>query len=212
MAVRMAGVSARLLESAAVEFEKHGFHDASLRRIAASSGTTTHTIYTRFGDKEGLFAALVEPVADEYLSTLAAGDDDYYAVYAVGPDSQLDVPLKTYARMIDTMYDNKGAFRLLIDHAEGTRFADYLERVATFQSERIFLEAQRRGVPMDDNTKLFVHIQTRAFFDSIFEMFRHDLTREQTQTFIVQLVAFFQAGVSHFESAGRTQQHEVPLT
>lgn len=205
MAVRMAGVSAKLLESAAVEFEKYGFHDASLRRIAASSGTTTHTIYTRFGDKEGLFAALVEPVADKYLDTLATGDDDYCSAGDVDPDNQINVSLRTYARMIDIMYNNKNAFRLLIDHAEGTRFADYLERITEFQSERIFLEAQRRGMPMDDNTKLFVHIQMRAFFDSIFEMFRHDLTRERAQTFIVQLVGFFQAGVSHFEPADKSR-------
>ena len=205
MAVRMAGVSAKLLESAAVEFEKYGFYDASLRRIAASSGTTTHIIYTRFGDKEGLFAALVEPVADKYLDTLATGDDDYCSAGDVDPDNQINVSLRTYARMIDIMYNNKNAFRLLIDHAEGTRFADYLERITEFQSERIFLEAQRRGMPMDDNTKLFVHIQTRAFFDSIFEMFRHDLTRERAQTFIVQLVGFFQAGVSHFEPADRSR-------
>ena len=39
--------------------------DASLHTIAANAGTST--IYVRFKDKEGLFAAIVEPVAEEFL-------------------------------------------------------------------------------------------------------------------------------------------------
>ena len=51
---------------------EHGFHGASLRRISADSGVSTNSIYTRFGDKAGLFAAVVGPVADglmEYYLT-----------------------------------------------------------------------------------------------------------------------------------------------
>ena len=43
-----------------------GFLDASLRTIAQEAGTSTGSIYTRFGDKEGLFRAIVEPVMDEF--------------------------------------------------------------------------------------------------------------------------------------------------
>lgn len=50
-----AGVTEALLKSAEQEFLAHGFHDASLRRISAESGVSTNSIYTRFGDKAGLF-------------------------------------------------------------------------------------------------------------------------------------------------------------
>ena len=59
-----AGVTEALLKSAQLEFLTHGFHDASLRRISADSGVSTNSIYTRFGDKAGLFEALVKPAAD----------------------------------------------------------------------------------------------------------------------------------------------------
>lgn len=59
-----AGVTEALLKSAQLEFLTHGFHDASLRRISAGSGVSTNSIYTRFGDKEGLFEAIVKPAAD----------------------------------------------------------------------------------------------------------------------------------------------------
>jgi AcrR family transcriptional regulator len=58
-----AGVTEALLKSAEQEFLAHGFHDASLRRISAESGVSTNSIYTRFGDKAGLFETLVKPAA-----------------------------------------------------------------------------------------------------------------------------------------------------
>ena len=66
MAKQKPGVYDRVLECAKEEFLSKGFLDASLRTIAQEAGTSTGSIYTRFGDKEGLFRCLVEPVVDEF--------------------------------------------------------------------------------------------------------------------------------------------------
>ena len=66
MAKQKPGVYDRVLECAREEFLSKGFLDASLRTIAQEAGTSTGSIYTRFGDKEGLFRCLVEPVVDEF--------------------------------------------------------------------------------------------------------------------------------------------------
>lgn len=42
--------------------------DASLRTIVAEAETSTNSIYVCFKDKEGLFAAIEEPVLEEFLS------------------------------------------------------------------------------------------------------------------------------------------------
>ena len=65
MAKQKPGVYDRVLECAKDEFLSKGFLDASLRAIAQEAGTSTGSIYTRFGDKEGLFRAIVEPVVDQ---------------------------------------------------------------------------------------------------------------------------------------------------
>ena len=74
-----AGVTEALLKSAEQEFLAHGFHDASLRRISAESGVSTNSIYTRFGDKAGLFETLVKPAADGlmqiYMDSVQAASD-----------------------------------------------------------------------------------------------------------------------------------------
>ena len=60
------GVTEKIEECARKEFLRNGYVDASLRTIAAEAGTTTGSIYARFGGKEGLFSSLVEPAADEF--------------------------------------------------------------------------------------------------------------------------------------------------
>ena len=65
MAKQIEGVYEAVLECAKKEFLEKGYKDASLRTIAQEAGTSTGSIYTRFGDKEGLFRAIVEPVAEE---------------------------------------------------------------------------------------------------------------------------------------------------
>ena len=59
-----AGVTESLLQAAKEEFLTYGFHDASMRRISAACGVSTNSIYTRFGDKSGLFTAIVQEAAD----------------------------------------------------------------------------------------------------------------------------------------------------
>lgn len=57
------GVSEKIETCAKKEFLDKGYVDASLHTIAAEAGTTTGSIYSRYGGKEGLFSALVEPAA-----------------------------------------------------------------------------------------------------------------------------------------------------
>ena len=57
------GTTECILKTAMQEFLEYGYQNSNLRRISAKCNVSTHTIYTRFGDKEGLFNALVKPTA-----------------------------------------------------------------------------------------------------------------------------------------------------
>lgn len=76
MRTETAGVTETLIESAKKEFLEHGFQNANLRRISSESGVSTGSIYTRFGEKAGLFSAVVKPAADGlmelYLESITA--------------------------------------------------------------------------------------------------------------------------------------------
>lgn len=55
---------AAILEAAIAEFSEQGFEHASMDAIAMRSGVSKRTLYNRFDSKEGLFAALVQEVAE----------------------------------------------------------------------------------------------------------------------------------------------------
>ena len=62
MAKQIEGVYEAVLDCAKKEFLEKGYKDASLRTIAQEANTSTGSIYTRFGDKEGLFSSDVRPM------------------------------------------------------------------------------------------------------------------------------------------------------
>lgn len=63
-------VRERLLETALELFTRHGFDGVSMRRLAREAGATPAMIHYYFGDKHGLFRALLEEVLTPRLREL----------------------------------------------------------------------------------------------------------------------------------------------
>jgi len=59
----------RILHGAMQVFLDSGYAGASMDRVAAAAGVAKNTIYSHFQDKEGLFAALIEWIAEQRLQT-----------------------------------------------------------------------------------------------------------------------------------------------
>lgn len=78
MAKQLEGVSERIPNCAKAEFLDKGYTDASLRSIAAAADTSTNSIYVRFGDKEGLFSAIVEPALNEMTERILKIQEEFY--------------------------------------------------------------------------------------------------------------------------------------
>ncbi|MBE9186658.1 TetR/AcrR family transcriptional regulator [Microcoleus sp. LEGE 07076] len=59
--------SEQILQGAMQEFLTHGYAGTSMDKVAKTAGVSKATVYSHFADKEGLFAALVERLAEEKL-------------------------------------------------------------------------------------------------------------------------------------------------
>lgn len=57
----------KILLGAMQEFLAHGYAGTSMDRVAAVAGVSKATVYNRFKDKEGLFSALMERLAQEKI-------------------------------------------------------------------------------------------------------------------------------------------------
>jgi TetR/AcrR family transcriptional regulator len=67
-----AASTARLLAAASAEFAEHGFEGARIDRISASSGLNRALLFQRFGDKAGLYRAVLTQVSRDAAATRAA--------------------------------------------------------------------------------------------------------------------------------------------
>jgi AcrR family transcriptional regulator len=88
-------VRARLLECSRNLFLQQGFGEVSLRRVAAAAGTTPAMIHYYFGDKLGLYRAMIEDAVGPLVASVqrlreTAGAD--------GPG--LDQVMRAYMQMV----------------------------------------------------------------------------------------------------------------
>ena len=123
----------RLLAAAATEFVAHGVAGARVDRIATAARANKRLIYDYFGDKDGLFDAVLERFTEDAVGAVPIDADD----------------LPAYAcRLFDYHCDNPDLLRLVTwarlegrttPSAQEQRQASYRRRAAAIEG------AQRRG-------------------------------------------------------------------
>lgn len=198
MAVQTEGVSERIEACAKKEFTEKGYTDASLRTIASEAGTTTGSIYSRYGDKEGLFSAIVEPAANEFIGMFKR----YQEVFHSMEDSKQEEAADAYTMdamlgMLDYMYDHFDAFYLLVSSAYGTKFQNFVEDLVEIETDSTYVFMDAVGLKPKNGkfiTKDFLHIVNKAFFESFFEVIRHNMSREEAKEYIRMLGTYRSAG------------------
>ena len=200
MAKQIEGVYEAVLECAKKEFLEKGYKDASLRTIAQEAGTSTSSIYTRFGDKEGLFRAIVEPVAEEMKRMFLEIQENFHQL----DDNVQEAEMGQYTslhqmELLDYIYDHFDEFRLLLDGAEGTQFACFLDELVDIEvdytykyMEVIGCESVKSGLVTED----FIHIIVTAYFNGMFEVVRHNMSKADAVKYVKLLNRYHMQGFS----------------
>ena len=133
----------RLLRCAAEEFMTYGFEKASLRRICSAAGFTTGAVYFMFGDKNGLFGALVEPTLTrltEALKTHFAEDqtEDFTAYIHQPGDHDAFA-----AELVSALYADYDSVLLLLTKAEGSAYANIADTIIALVESHMHALAQK---------------------------------------------------------------------
>lgn len=202
MAKQIEGVYERLIACAKDEFLEKGYNDASLRTIAAKAKTSTNSIYVRFGDKAGLFEAIVQPVVDGIIALFCGIQEEFHGFDPETQREQVnDYSFSGMARILDYMYDHFDAFRLLLDASYGTRFQNFVDELTRIEVEYTYKYMEAVGCPGVENGELteeFLHIVTTAYFEGIFEVIRHQMDRETAGKYVLMLERYHAAGFDTF--------------
>lgn len=202
MAKQIEGVSERIIEAAKREFLENGYTDASLRTIATAADTSTNSIYVRFGDKEGLFSAIVEPVLNEMIERFIKIQEDFHQMKQ---ETQIEIMPKYAdggtAELVDYMYEHLDEFRLLLDASYGTRFHNFVDELVRIEVEYTYKYMEIAGYPIkcgNAMTEKLLHIVTTSRFESIFEVIRHGMSREEAAEYIDLLSGYHRQGFWRF--------------
>ena len=200
MAKQKPGVYDRVLECAKEEFLSKGFLDASLRAIAQEAGTSTGSIYTRFGDKEGLFCAIVEPAANGLKKMFLEIQEKFHSFDKEAQLAEMGQYTSLHQmEMLDYIYDHFDVFRLLLDCAEGTQFSRFVEELVEIEVDYTYKYMEVIGCKSVKSglvTEEFVHIVVTAYFNGMFEVVRHNMDKASAVKYVRLLNRYHMQGFS----------------
>lgn len=188
----------KILGAAKAEFLERGFAEASMRTIAERAGFTTGMLYSRFADKSEIFRELVEGPADELYNYFMTVQNEF-AGYSPEYQRREMHPYvaQKIEHMVDLIYDNFDAFKLIICKSGGTSYEYYVDKMIDVETESTFrfIDAVKgAGYEIADIRKDLAHMLASAMFNGMFEVVMHDLSREDARQYILKLQEFFNAG------------------
>ncbi|WP_270815710.1 TetR/AcrR family transcriptional regulator [Hungatella effluvii] len=190
-------LAADLLEAGKKEFLAHGFQGASLRDIAASLGVTTGAIYRYYTDKAELFSALVEKPARELEERYRAAQKEFADQPLQDQLTELPEVSDENSWIMEFIYDNFDAFKLIVCCSAGTGYEHYLDTLVEIEanSGRALLEhMEEAGQQIHQIDDALIHIVSSALFNGIFETVRHDMPRDKAFVYLNDLKEFYSAG------------------
>ena len=176
-------INPRILSCAREEFLSKPYERVSLREICKKAGVTTGAFYNRYKNKEELFDAIVAPT----LETLAQYSDatenfSYDRLDAEDMRRVWELTPETQRRTVEMLYDDYDGFRLLLCHAEGTKYANFIHDFVsdvTARSYRFAVEAYRRGIAAFLIDEEEPHMLLTAYWSTMFEPILHGLPKEK---------------------------------
>ncbi len=198
MQIKKESVKSKILESAKIEFLKHGYQSASLRTIAKHSGLSKGALYCYFENKEDLFTGLVKEPAERLYQNIKALQEQ-----ALSQDiaSQVDYANNKEPNREDTwinyIYDNIEAFKLIALKSEGTKYQYFFDRLVELEKESTesYLNNMRKAQALYyDPDDMLVQILTEVAIKSLVFIIEHDIPRDKGLHYWRKMEVFYFAG------------------
>lgn len=187
----------KILESGMKMFLENGFERTNLRNLCAEAGITTGSFYRHFESKEDLFSAFVQPAVDEIMKDFEDAEPVCREAVEKGEIRKLWMIMDA-KRLLDYIYRNFDALKLLLKCSDGTPYSDFLNEVVIRETDislRSLNLAKERGyIKAEIPSEQEMHMICHAYISCVFESVLHDLSRKDMEKYIHTIVKFFTAG------------------
>ena len=174
----------RLIPIIKAEFLEFGYEKASLQHIASQAGITAAGLYRHFPGKEAMFSSLVEPTLKDFLEFWDNSISD--AIHMMNeknfPEAFQEFRQRNNRDLMNFVYDNYDALKLLLTKARGTRYENFEEEIVEKEVETIksfFKILDKKGIEHSHVKENEMHILSTTLIAAITEAVKHDYTRKQ---------------------------------
>ena len=187
----------RILASGMKMFLENGFERTNLRELCAEAGVTTGSFYRHFESKEDIFSYFVQPAVDEIKKDFTDAEPLCREAVEAGDVRRLWM-IMDENRLLDYIYRNFDALKLLLKCSDGTKYSDFLNDVVCMETDislRYLGLAKERGlIAVELPSETEMHLICHAYISSVFEAVLHDLSRDVMENYIHTIVKFFTTG------------------
>ncbi len=187
----------KIIESGLAMFLANGFERTNLRELCRKAGITTGAFYRHFESKEELFSFLVQPAVDEIRKDFADAEPVCREAVESGNLKKLWMVMDADG-LLDYIYRNFDALKLLLACADGTKYSDFLDeavRLETDITQRSLKRAKELGyIKPELPSGPELHMICHAYISGVFESVLHDFTRDDMERYIHTIFSFFEAG------------------
>ena len=159
------------------EFLTFGYEKASLNRVPAKVGITTAGLYKHFKNKEDMFFSLVKDTLDAFHSVAAS------STHQMETETEYNPFDDDWAMFwVDFIYKHYVGVKLLICCSKGSAYENFEEDLIRKEAEanKEYADILRASGKMKKEiSDMQWHILATAYVHLIFEVVRHDMTREE---------------------------------
>ncbi len=173
----------RLLECAKAEFLEKGYMKASLRGICSAAGLTTGAVYFMFGDKNGLFRAVVQKPLSELFGLLERHIEE---------ENNEDISLYTHEsgdhdffadEIVELLYSHYDEMMILLDRSQGSEFENLPDRVIAMLDECYGSLAARyaAAIPGKRVNEYMLHWMSHIQVEAVIHLLTHVHDKQQAK-------------------------------
>lgn len=170
--------NAKILACMREEFLTHGYEKSSLNRIAKKVGITTAGLYKHFNGKEDMFGYLVKDTLEDLAELQNASLNDIQSdAHGIDPFSD-----EWVMQLVDFIYDHFEGMKLLICCSAGSCYESFEEDLvhAEEKSNKQYAALLKNaGYAVRPLSDMQWHLLSTEYIHLLFEMVRHDLTKEE---------------------------------
>ena len=136
-----------------------------------------------------LFRSAITEFRDLYINSITDFEQNHSEVTYTETFEYTDLYID---KMIDCIYDNYSAFRLLICYSDRGKCSEFINSIAEIETEETKNYISRfENINISDE---LIHILSTSYISGLFEIVRHEMTRLEAKQYSTQLKEFFRVG------------------